>query len=158
MGFTFENEPGASAHIEFLEDRYRTKKWMLYHLYHAGLRGDQLFRDYVCYIRSILEYCPPVYHPVLTGGQEEQLECLHCHAIQICYGHNAKVDSSCNTRPLRRSKRGGSGGPTTSSGRLRQTRGLGLDSHQGTVNTVISELVGPSRKLGLLRCSASTPH
>ena len=76
VGFTFGSSPDVSAHIEALEDRYRSKKWMLYHLRDAGFRGEQLFKLYACYIRSILEYCSPVYHSLLNDGQERQLERL----------------------------------------------------------------------------------
>lgn len=91
VGFNFGNSPGAAAHIEALEDRYRSKKWMLYHLRDAEIRGGQLFRLYACYIRSILEYCSPVYHSLLNAGQEQQLERLHHHAVQICYVHEIPV-------------------------------------------------------------------
>ena len=91
VGFTFGSTPNAAAHVESLEDRYRSKKWMLYHLRDAGFRGRQLFKLYACYVRSILEYCSPVYHSLLNDGQERQLERLHHHAIRICYGHDTPV-------------------------------------------------------------------
>ena len=58
----------------------------------AGFKGDILFKVYACYIRSILEYCSPVYHLLLNGGQSEQLERLHRHAIRVCYGYETHVE------------------------------------------------------------------
>ena len=97
VGFSFGSDPGASAHIEALCNRYRTKKWMLYHLREAGFKGDVLFKLYACYIRSILEYCSPVYHSLLTG---EQLEKLHRHAIRVCYGFNESVEAIMNAKAI----------------------------------------------------------
>ena len=73
---------------------------MLYHLRESGFRGDVLFKLYACYIRSILEYCSPVYHSLLTVGQGEQLEKLHRHAIRVCYGFDESVETIMNDKAI----------------------------------------------------------
>ena len=100
VGFSFGTSPGAAAHVEGLCQRYRTKKWMLYHLRDAGFRGDVLFKLYACYIRSILEYCSPVYHSLLNCGQSGQLERLHRHAIRVCYGYETLVEETMEARAI----------------------------------------------------------
>ena len=92
VGFTFGSTPNADAHVEVLADKYKKKKWMLHHLRDAGFRGETLFKLYCCYIRSILEYCTPVYHSLLSTGQELQLERLQRHAIRVCYGTEVPVE------------------------------------------------------------------
>ena len=65
VGFTFGDTPSAGLHVESIEEQYKRKKWMLYHLRDAGLKGRQLYRLYCCYVRSSFEYCSPGCH-----GQE----------------------------------------------------------------------------------------
>ena len=92
VGFTFGSSPGAGAHVESIGDKYAVKKWMLYHLKDAGFRGEPLYKLYCCYVRSTMEYCLPVYHPMLTQGQEEYLERLQRHALRICFGYERPVE------------------------------------------------------------------
>ena len=92
VGFTFGSSPGAGAHVEAIGEKYRKKKWMLYHLRNAGFSGDHLYRLYCCYVRSVIEYCSPVYHPLLTQGQETDLERLQRHALRVCFGYDRPVD------------------------------------------------------------------
>ena len=92
VGFTFGDSPDAGEHVQILVDWYGRKKWMLYHLRNAGFKADQLYKLYACYIRSIIEYCAPVYHSLLNRGQEEQLERLQRHAIRVCNGYKTPVE------------------------------------------------------------------
>ena len=100
MGFTFGKTPTASGHVAALVERYKRKKWMLYHLRDAGFKGDNLFRLYACYVRSILEYCSPVYHSLLTKGQEVQLKRLQRHAIRVCHGFEVPVEEHMEARGI----------------------------------------------------------
>ena len=88
VGFVFGSKPTAAAHVEHLLEKFRVKVWLLFHLKEAGIKEDRLFRLYCVYIRSILEYCSPVYHSLLTAGQAETLERLQRHAARVCYGND----------------------------------------------------------------------
>ena len=92
VGFTFGSSPGAEAHVEALCDKYKRKKWLLHHLWEAGIREEQLYKLYCCYIRSIFEYCTPVYHPLLNKRQEQALERLQRHALRVCFGADRPVE------------------------------------------------------------------
>ena len=92
VGFTFGSSPGAGAHVESIGDKYAVKKWMLYHLRDAGFKGEPLYKLYCCYVSSTMEYCSPVYHPMLTQGQEDYLERLQRHALRICFGYDRPVE------------------------------------------------------------------
>ena len=100
VGFTFGSDPGAGAHVESIEEQYKRRKWMLYHLMEAGIRGRQLYRLYCCYIRSLIEYCSPVYHALLNGGQEQQLERLQRHAVRVCFGCRVPVEESMRANSI----------------------------------------------------------
>lgn len=92
VSYTFGDKPGAGAHVDEIANKYRRKKWMLYHLRDSGFKGKQLFRLYCCYIWSIIEYCSVVYHALLTKNQEVHLERLQRHAVRLCFGHDAPVE------------------------------------------------------------------
>ena len=93
VGFTFGSDGGTEEHVGAIEDMFRRwKKWMLYHLRDAGLRGAVLFGLYCCYVRSSIEYCSAAYHSLLNAGQSERLESLHRHAIRTCFGHHRDLE------------------------------------------------------------------
>ena len=91
VGFTFGSSPGVGAHVKSIGEKYGRKKWMLYHLRDAGFRGFHLFKLYCCYVRSMIEFCFPVYHPLLNQGQELYLERLQRHALRVCFGYDRPV-------------------------------------------------------------------
>ena len=96
VGFTFGDVPGVEAHVQSIKDKFRRKVWMLYHLRRAGFRRGQLYRLYCCYVRSVVEYCSVVYHPMLTAGQALELERLHRLAIRICFGFGVDISLTMN--------------------------------------------------------------
>ena len=91
VGFTFGTRADVAEHIEELKKKFRIRIWMLYHLREAGIKGKPLYRLYCCYIRSVMEYCSPVYHAIINGGQSADLEHMHRLAITVCYGGNVEV-------------------------------------------------------------------
>ena len=88
VGFVFGNEPNAAAQIGHLLEKFRVKVWLLFHLRGAGIKEERLFMLYCVYIRSMLEYCSPVYHSILMAGQAETLERLQRHAARVCFGND----------------------------------------------------------------------
>ena len=110
VGFTFGCDGGAAEHVGAIEDMFRRKKWMLYNLREARIKGAVLFGLYCCYLRSSIEYCSAVYHSLLNAGQAERLESLHVHAIRTCFGHHRDVEEvvaeyGINTLGQRRTRR-----------------------------------------------------
>ena len=92
LGFHFGESPGMEAHVVQLSHKFRRKIWMIFHLREAGLKGPRLFQMYCCYVRAVLEYCSPVYHSMLTKGQELTLERMHRLAVRICFGFDQDVE------------------------------------------------------------------
>lgn len=91
VGFVFGSSPDVSAHMGYLQSKFRAKVWLLYHLREAGIKGERLFRMFCIYIRSVLEYCSPVYHSMMSIGQAEQLESLQRHAARVCFGNDRPI-------------------------------------------------------------------
>ena len=100
LGFTFGTAPNVSAHVEAIEDQYKKKKWMLYHLRGAGFKGRHLYRLYCCFVRSFIEYCSAAYHAMLTGGQAEQLEKIQRHALRVCFGHDRDIEETMRAQAI----------------------------------------------------------
>ena len=94
VGFTFGPDPGVGAHVETIEDAYRRKKWMLFNLREASFKGASLFKLYCCYVRLIIEYCSPVFHPMLNVGLSQRLERLQGHAVWICFGCDCPAEET----------------------------------------------------------------
>ena len=68
-------------------------------------------------LRSSIEYCSAEYHAMLNLGQEEQLESIQRHAMQICFGDTRPVEelmaeNGVNTLKARRMHSPGRLGPT----------------------------------------------
>ena len=91
VGFVFGDAPNVAAHVNHILERFRIRVWLLYHLREAGIKDDRLFMLYCVYIRSIIEFCSPVYHSMLSRGQAEALERLQRHAGRICYGDDPPI-------------------------------------------------------------------
>ena len=92
VGFTFGAAPTAEAQVAAIEEQYKKKKWMLYHLREAGFKGRQLYRLYCCFVRTCIEFCSAVYHALLTKGQAGRLERLQKHALGVCFGYRRPLE------------------------------------------------------------------
>ena len=92
VGFTFGTRPGVADHVEAVRERFMRKIWMLYRLRNAGFRERPLHRLYCCYLRTAIEYCSVVYHPMLTVEQENELEKLNRLAARISFGSDLPTD------------------------------------------------------------------
>ena len=91
VGFTFGPTPSAGYHVDAIREDYRAKVWMLFHLHESGIRGDNLYKLYCCYIRSRIEYMSVAYHSMLLSGQAEALERLHRYALRVCFGFDRDI-------------------------------------------------------------------
>lgn len=80
--------------------RFRTRVWLLHHLREAGIKEDKLFSLFCVYIRAILEYCSPVFHPMLSVGQAHKLERLQRHTARICYGPQQSISTLINAKGI----------------------------------------------------------
>ena len=92
VGFTFGTRPGVADHVEAIKSKFMRKIWMLYRLRNAGFRERPLHRLYCCFLRTAVEYCSVVYHPMLTSELENDLEKLNRLAARICFGSDLPTD------------------------------------------------------------------
>ena len=57
------------------------------HLKRAGVPQKDMVMLYKCFLVSLLDYAAVVYHPMLTGGQTEELEKLQSTALKIIFSY-----------------------------------------------------------------------
>ena len=76
-----------AAHVEVLRKRVRRLYWNLYYLREHSFRQDDLVAVFKSILRPVLDYCCPVFHPLLTEEQDEILERLQSYALRITYGN-----------------------------------------------------------------------
>ena len=60
--------------------------WQLIHLRKAKIGKNELAQVYKSTLRSIVEFCSPVYSSMLTAGQEKRLEDIQAKATRIIFG------------------------------------------------------------------------
>ena len=86
IGFTFGEKPTVKYHIDHTIIKFKKKLWMLNHLKKANLDKNVLLKVYMSMLRPILEYCSPVYHPMLNCSMKEELEKMQKPALKIIFG------------------------------------------------------------------------
>ena len=91
VGFVFGSTPDAAAHVDHIAEKFRIRVWLLHHLRESGIKEEKLFKLYNVYIRSVIEYCSPIYHPLLNRGQANRLEGLQRHAGRVCFGCRSPI-------------------------------------------------------------------
>jgi len=72
-----------TIHADCTVKKAARRLYFLQQLKTAGLTSTQLFHYYSAVIRTVLEYCVPVWHYALTKAQTQQLDAIQKRAIQI---------------------------------------------------------------------------
>ena len=74
LGFIFNKRGDASSQVDNVCRKFRQKVWALRRLKKAGFREQELLSVYKVYLRPTLEYSSPIYHSMISGKQEKQIE------------------------------------------------------------------------------------
>ena len=88
LGFTFNHEPNASAHVKLLIDKFYSKLWILRFLKRSGMEQSDLLKVYYTVIRPCAEYSSIVYNTLIPQYLANKLELMQKQAIKIIYGYN----------------------------------------------------------------------
>ena len=86
FGFMFDQNPDPLAHLVYILKKFRTRMWTIRYLKRAGLGRDDLLRAYLVFLRPVLEYTAPSFHPMLTKTQLLQLERQQRRVLRMMYG------------------------------------------------------------------------
>ena len=87
LGFILDGTPTVNEHVKGVVAKVRKRLWILRHLRKFGFDSEELVRVYASMIRAVIEFCYPVYHPLLTKVQSVTLERLQTQALKCIYGY-----------------------------------------------------------------------
>ena len=93
LGFVFATRPNVSAHVDYTIKKFNRAIWSLTHLRKAGIQRATLVTVYCTMLRPIIEFCSPVYYPMLTAEQNNKLEYLQKMALKIIFGFNINYET-----------------------------------------------------------------
>ena len=93
LGFNFSNTPTVEFHLQYMSKKFRKRLWLLRNLKRARATKEDLVNCYCCFLRSVLDYCTNVYHPMLSQVQTNSLEKLQISALRIIYGYGIEKES-----------------------------------------------------------------
>ena len=88
LGVIFNNKPTVNAHVQHLKCKFTKSLWVLIHLKRAKICQSELVKIYSAMLRPLLEYCAPLFHPMITSELSEMLESLQKRALRIIFGFN----------------------------------------------------------------------
>ena len=90
LGFTFGSKPSATAHLESVCTKFKTRLWLLRNLNKFRVPKEDLTKLYHVLIVPVLDYACVVYHYLLTSEQTHELEQLQSMALKLIWGfkHN----------------------------------------------------------------------
>ena len=86
LGFWFDNTPTVRLHVEKMLAKARSRLCSLRKLRRSGLPEKDLLTCYTTYIRPILDYAAPTYHPQLTAEQSAEIERFQAAAMKLVFG------------------------------------------------------------------------
>ena len=85
LGFNFNEYPSVRHHIEIMLNTARLRLWTLRFLKKSGLDQLDLLHFYKVFVRSILDFAVPTYHPQLSADLSSEIERVQATAMKIIF-------------------------------------------------------------------------
>ena len=86
LGFWFSESPTVNLHVNKMLTKARSRLWSIRNLKRSGMDEPDLLHFYKCFIRPLLDYAVPTYHPQLTKELSSEIERFQASAMKIIYG------------------------------------------------------------------------
>ena len=86
LGVKISNDISWQPHVDDVVSKDSRALYMLHTMKQFRPPQKQLVRVYTTYIRPLLEYCAPVFHPGLTAHQAQRIEKVQKRAVKIIAG------------------------------------------------------------------------
>ena len=86
LGFNFDGRPGVALHVSIMVGKVRGRFWTMRYLKRSGLSENDLVNIYRIYLRPILDFAVPTYHPQLTLEMASEIERVQADVMRIIYG------------------------------------------------------------------------
>ncbi|CAH1257150.1 NLRC5 [Branchiostoma lanceolatum] len=100
LGVTFQADLGWGTHVMDITTKGSKRLYLLCRLRQFNLPVEDLVTVYTCFIRPVLEYAAPLWHPGLTNAQHKKIERIQRRATRIILGHNLSYNQACKTLKL----------------------------------------------------------
>ena len=85
-----------NTHIDSICNKSNQRLYLLRKLKYFRVPADDLVTVYTCYIRPILEYASPVWHPGLTTKLSSRIEGVQRRALRVILGvHYTSYANAC---------------------------------------------------------------
>ena len=86
-----------SLHVETITNKASQRLYLLSRLKACGIKADHLLKVYKEFVRPVLEYAAPLWHPALPTCLSAQIESIQRRAVKIilfpeCYTYNSGLD------------------------------------------------------------------
>ena len=78
-------------------NKARKRLWTIRHCKKAGMSEVDLFKIFNVFIRPLVEYAAPTFHPMLNGLMTDQIEQIQKRACKLIFGWDASYDNLVNT-------------------------------------------------------------
>ncbi|CAH1277576.1 Hypp9703 [Branchiostoma lanceolatum] len=100
LGVTFQADLGWGTHVMDITTKGSKRLYLLCRLRQFNLPVEDLVTVYTCFIRPVLEYAAPLWHPGLTNAQHKKIERIQRRATRIILGHNLSYNQACKALKL----------------------------------------------------------
>ena len=108
LGVMISSDLTWKAHVSFIISKACRRLFVIYQLVRAGIGVADVISVYCSLIRSVLEYCSPVWHCGLTQGQSSEIESVQKRVLKIVFPdlsyNNALAKSGLEKLSFRREK------------------------------------------------------
>ena len=108
LGVIISSDLTWKAHVSFTISKAYKRLFIIYQLVRSGIGVVDVIAVYCSLIRSVLEYCSPVWHCGLTQGQSSEIESVQKRVLKIVFHdlsyNNALVRSDLGKLSIRRER------------------------------------------------------
>ena len=92
LGFHFDENPNAVAHVTQAINKFYNKLWTLRFLRRSGMDKTNLLKVYRTVILPSVEYCSEIYDSLIPKYMSDKLESVQRQAIRIIHGWNINIE------------------------------------------------------------------
>ncbi len=85
LGFIISSDLNWKAHVAYIVSKACRRLFVVYHLLRAGVSCSDIIAVYCSLIRSVLEYCAPVWHCGLTLTQSAEIESVQKRVLKLIF-------------------------------------------------------------------------
>ena len=85
LGVVISSDLTWKAHVSHIVSKASKRLYIVYQLLRAGVSSSDVLTVYCALIRSVLEYCAPVWHCGLSQAQTDEIEAVQRRALKLIY-------------------------------------------------------------------------